>query len=954
MISNRATDERLHAEIAELRARLEEAEDTLRAIRSGGVDSLVIETETGPQMFSLEAAAGASNRFRGEILAQVTDAVIAVDREERITFLNAAAERLYGVAATEAVGQPLQWLTPGEVAPAWGTWARGGEWRGETLHVTRDGRTFHVEAQVSVHRLEDGSIAGCIASIRDISERKRAAAELERVSVLLNTLLRAAPIGVCFLDRELRYRHINDRLAAMNGMAAEAHVGRQVSEIVPARGADVRDVTGRILTTGEAVVNQEVSGHTPAAPGVTRFWNESWYPVRDDAGELLGFGGIVEDITARKQAEAQLREREYFLRRLTEVTPSIITVFDLETKRNVFINRTVASALGYTPEEIAAMDAREVPTLMHPDDWARFTAHRDRVRALRDDEVAEFEHRIRDRAGGWHWFHSREAVFARNAAGAVSQLIVTSMDISARKQAEGKLRESEGRFRLSLQHSGILVYTTDADLRYTWIQNPYPGFTAADVIGRRDDELFTPQHAAPLIALKQRVLASGIGDKAEVMIELNGDEHVYSLTVEPMHEAAGPVMGVAVAGMDITERKTSERLLRQAAAALTEADRRKDEFLATLAHELRNPLAPIRTGLALLRLAEDRTPRVDRLATMMERQVGHIVRLVDDLMDVTRVNTGKVQLRRERVSVATVVADAVEAVRPLMQERDHVLTVTVPSAPLVLDIDPVRVSQVISNLLTNAAKFTERQGRIAVTVEQRGDEVVIAVTDTGVGLAPPDVARIFELFTQVDPARGHTQGGLGIGLALSKRLVEMHGGTIRAASAGVGRGSEFSVWLPLSSAAPPALSPPRVDSRIMGKTSRKILVVDDNRDSADTVSTMLQKDGHDTRVAYDGETALEVATAFRPEVALLDIGLPVMNGYEVCRHLRAQAWATGLVVMALTGWASEVDRRRSQDAGFDHHLVKPVDPDALRWLLAAPVAQAGDQGESRTVGSNRE
>jgi len=339
LTSSNSPEAQLRAENAELRARLEEAEDTLRAIRSGEVDSLVVETDEGPQIFSLDAAEAASNRFRGEILAQVSDSVIAVEADQRVTYLNAAAERQYRVSASDALGRQLseiytrRWPPAEAEATMWAALREHGEWRGEIIHHTHDGREIAVETRITALRDAFGVPAGYVAVIRDITERKRSAAELQRVSVLLDTLLRTAPIGFCFLDRDLRFVRINDRLAEINGASAEAHLGRQVSEILPTLVDTLRDVTGRILATGDAVLNHEFSGETPSAPGVMRFWNQSWYPVRNGAGEVTGFGAVVEDITERKQAEQAIQRMNAELEtRVTERTAKLQeTIAELES-----------------------------------------------------------------------------------------------------------------------------------------------------------------------------------------------------------------------------------------------------------------------------------------------------------------------------------------------------------------------------------------------------------------------------------------------------------------------------------------------------------------------------------------------------------------------------------------------------------------------------------------------
>jgi PAS domain S-box-containing protein len=394
-------------------------------------------------------------------------------------------------------------------------------------------------------------------------------------------------------------------------------------------------------------------------------------------------------------------------------------------------------------------------------------------------------------------------------------------------------------------------------------------------------------------------------------------------------QALADVLGVAA------ERKRLEGELRARVRELAEADRRKDEFLAMLAHELRNPLAPVRNGLQVLRLLGIGDPEVNRLAEMMGRQVGQITRLVDDLLEMSRITQGKVALRRERVDLNVVVNQAVEAARPLIDARRHELTVATSPAPIRLDADPSRLAQVIGNLLNNAVKYTDEGGRIWLDVRREGDEAVICVRDTGVGISAEMLPRVFDLFTQVDPTLDRSQGGLGVGLTLVRSLVEMHGGIVRASSPGPGRGSEFVVRLP----ALPRDTPPESGQAAAPRPahapapSRRILIVDDNVDAADSLAMLLGLSGHQVRTAYGGPAALEAVGGYRPEVVLLDIGLPGMDGYEVARQLRRGSAGSGVTLVALTGYGQEDDRRKTHDAGFDHHLVKPVDPDELTRLL---------------------
>jgi PAS domain S-box-containing protein len=367
--------------------------------------------------------------------------------------------------------------------------------------------------------------------------------------------------------------------------------------------------------------------------------------------------------------------------------------------------------------------------------------------------------------------------------------------------------------------------------------------------------------------------------------------------------------------------------------ALKDADRRKDEFLATLAHELRNPLAPIRTGLQLMSMANGDETAVEQARTMMGRQLTQLIRLVDDLMDVSRISRGNIELRKDRIELAAAVNSAVEASRPLIEEMGHELSVTLPQQPVVVEADLTRLAQVFLNLLNNAAKYTDRRGRISLVAERQGSDVAIAVRDTGVGIPAANLPKLFEMFSQVQGTLSRSQGGLGIGLCLVKRLVEMHGGRIEARSDGPGLGSEFVVRLPV---AVEACRPEGrgLETGDVARSSLRVLIVDDNRDSADSLSIMLKMMGNTTRTAYDGQEAVSVAGEFRPDVILLDLGLPRMSGYEACRRIREQPGGEAVVMVAQTGWGQEEDRQRTHDAGFDHHMVKPVDPQALMRLLA--------------------
>lgn len=482
-----------------------------------------------------------------------------------------------------------------------------------------------------------------------------------------------------------------------------------------------------------------------------------------------------------------------------------------------------------------------------------------------------------------------------------------------------------------------------------------------DVIGRPVLEAFPELRGQPILKVLDQVRSSGEHYTAkEFLIRFDrGDgvieDRYFSLDVGPVRETGRGVTGLMVVGFEVTEqvltRRDAEmqsRITREALARAEQASRAKDEFLAMLGHELRNPLSPILTALQLMRMRG----QASREHAVIERQVEHLVRLVDDLLDVSRITRGKIELRRQRVELSEVVSRAVEIASPLLEERRQRLLVDVPRRGLALYSDPERLAQVVSNLLTNSAKYSEPGGCIEVTAGRARDAVSIRVKDSGVGIAPEMLGRIFDLFVQQPQAKDRALGGLGLGLAIVRSLVELHGGRVRAESAGVGRGSEFLVELPAASAALEASENKDAGSEADPaevQAGDRILVVDDNEDAAHLLADALKELGYVVRVAADGPSALRIAGEFRPNTALLDIGLPVMDGHEVARRLRGMPWAGDLRLVAITGYGQASDRRASRAAGFDAHLVKPVDLDKLASVIEdlrrtrAARGRAGDQ-----------
>jgi len=497
-------------------------------------------------------------------------------------------------------------------------------------------------------------------------------------------------------------------------------------------------------------------------------------------------------------------------------------------------------------------------------------------------------------------------------------------------------------FEAALSNTPDFQYIFDLDGRFRFANQALMDLLQkqpSEMVGSNFHDLgYPPDLAARLQRQIQQVIDTRERVRDETPYTAHIGERQYEYIFVPVLGTDGAVEAVAGSTRDVTDWRRQANELRKLAADLFEADRRKDEFLATLAHELRNPLAPIRSGLQVLRLLRDggepvEPVQIEQVQVMMERQLGQLVRLVDDLLDVSRISRGKLELRKERVELAAVVNNAVETSRPLIDSGGHQLTVSLPPEPVWVDADVTRLGQVFANLLNNAAKYSDRGGRIGLTVERQGGEAVVTVKDVGVGIPPHMLPHIFDLFTQVDRSLERSQGGLGIGLTLVKRLVEMHGGSVEARSEGHGLGSELIVRLPVLSAA--AVRPAAGSGEpAQLRACRRVLVADDNMDAAESLAMMLEIMGNEVRTANDGLQAVAAAAAFRPDMILLDIGMPGLNGYEACRAIREQLDGGRPVIVACTGWGQEEDRRQSREAGFNFHLVKPVDPADLEALLA--------------------
>jgi signal transduction histidine kinase len=553
-----------------------------------------------------------------------------------------------------------------------------------------------------------------------------------------------------------------------------------------------------------------------------------------------------------------------------------------------------------------------------------------------------------------YWTYSYSPIDEDTAPSGIGGVLVVCTETTQHVLAEQRLASERDRLAQLFAQAPIFVAMLIGREHRFEMANP----NYLQVVGQRPILGLTVAEALPetvgqgYLALLDRVFETAepyVATAAKYTVESAPGgamvDRFVDFVYQPIKAADGTVTGIFVLGSDVTDRARADEALRDSmdrfkelAEQLGNTNRMKDEFLATLAHELRNPLAPIKTALDLLKMAPDDREVATAARAVMERQLTQVVRLIDDLLDLSRVSRGLIELRRSRVPLARLLDDAVETSRPVIEQKGHTLVVEPPDAALALDVDPTRIIQVFSNLLNNAAKFTPRNGRIELRCAQEGSDVIVSVRDNGIGIAPEMLQQVFEMFAQVGRSHAHSDGGLGIGLTLVRRLVEMHGGEVTAKSGGTNAGSEFLVRLPLepdrrrASVVPsePAVLPP---GAAVSPRRRRILVADDNADAAESLVLMLGMAGHEARLAQDGHEALAIAREFQPDTMVLDIAMPGLNGHELARAIRAEAWGRTVLLIAASGWGQTVDKERSKAAGFDHHLVKPVAFDALAKLL---------------------
>ncbi len=781
---------------------------------------------------------------------------------------------------------------------------------------------------------DDGKPLRLVGMATDITDRNQAEEALQGSERRLRLALEAGATGLWDWDVVSNVVTWSPECYAIHGMKEGEFDGTAAGFDRLLNPDDRSRVWATVRAAVEGRTRYECEFRIVRPDGEVRWVANTGRAEYDQQGRPLGVIGTITDITVRKKAEAALWESEERLGLALSGGKMGMWDWDMRSGQSVW-NAMEYELLGLK-EGDSSPSAELFFRHVHPEDLAPLRRSLDEVRPERPDW--NYDCRIFRADGALRWV----AAVGRtqyDADGRPERMFGVNFDITEHKESEAALRESEARLGGILRRSPAGIVQTDATGCMTLV-NPrwceMLGYSEAELLGRSIIEVTHPSFVDETRTAVGSLAAGGPDFQIEkAYCRKDGSTLHAQSNVAAIRSPTGEFLGLISVVLDISERLRIEEVSRRLAEELSEVDRRKDDFLATLAHELRNPLAPIRNGLQIMKLPHVDAGTVEKSRSMMERQVEQMTRLIDDLMDVSRINRGKIQLQKTRMSLADAVRNAVDTSRPLIDVQGHELFVDMPAEPVYLEGDLIRLSQVFANLLNNSAKYTDPGGRIRLSVERQGNDAVVSVSDNGVGIPPDMLANVFDMFAQIDGSLERTQGGLGIGLNIVKRLVEMHGGTITAESGGPGLGSTFTVRLPLALSLPDEIScDPSTDEQDSPTSRRRILVADDNRDGAFTLAMVLKLMGNNTQTAHDGLEAVAASEAFKPDVILMDIGMPKLNGYDACRRIREQPWADGVVIVALTGWGREEDRQKSKDAGFNGHLVKPVDHAALMKLLA--------------------
>ncbi|AKF09375.1 PAS domain S-box protein [Sandaracinus amylolyticus] len=904
-------------------------------------------------------------------IRNVLDALLVfagvIERDGTLVEVNRAALETARREAEEVVGRKVweaPWFAYDEQVAAR---VRDGAERaagGERVRFDVDvrvtgGRLVAIELQLLPVRDERGAVEYVVLSAVDVSARKESEealrhseAEARRRAAELEATYRTAPIGLCVVDRELRWVRINERLAEMNGVPAAAHLGRRVRDVLPGIADQAESILRHVLDTGEPVLRVELEGETPAQPGVMRSWVESFYPIRDETtGTVVAVNVVAQETTEARRVQRALHESDERLR--LAATAAGFGTFEVREDKCAQWSPELRRIVGL-PEVDEPITIGVLERLLHPDDRARVLEEIAQSVDPRGDGVFESEHRFVRPDGSVAWVLARGRSEFRgegdarrfvHASGAV-------IDLSARKALEQERQRDDARWRLTIEASGAAdweYWVTTGELRWSERMLELWGATPESTL----EEALTRLHPDDVVrsraAFERSLDPSGDGMFLDESRVLGTDGKVHWLesrgrtTFEDTPEGRRPVVLRAVT-LDVSERKRAEedraRLLeseRRAREDAERASRMRDEFLATISHELRTPLNAILGWAHLLRSGPDDRARLERGLDVITRNAQLQATLIADLLDMSRIIAGKLALEVHPLDPSAAVSAALESVRAAASAKEITLRTVVDSPVPRVRGDATRLQQVIWNLLSNAIKFTPRGGRVEVSIARRDDEVEIAVADSGQGIDPEFLPHVFERFRQADQTTTRRHGGLGLGLAIVQQIVQMHGGTVRAESEGVGKGARFAITLPATArevATTPATERAKRGPDALRRLGGvRVLVVDDEPDARDVIAQVLELAEADVSTASSADEALEVMERAPFDVLLSDIGMPKRDGYALIEEVRRRGIA--VPAAALTAFARDQDRKRALAAGYQVHIPKPVEPEALISAVAS-------------------
>lgn len=919
-----SANEEVQSANEELQSVNEELETSKEEIQSSNEELATVNDELSNRNLEL-------NRLNSDLVnlfGSVQIAIVIVGPDLRIRRFTQTAETLFHLKATD-VGRPLADIRLGfEDLP---------DLEPVLMQVidTASNREFDVRnksghwysLRLRPYRTLEDTVDGAVVMLVDIDVLKRA-------NEYIGSIVRTVREPLLVLDADLRVRTASRAYYECFRVSSEETEGRFVYEI--GRGEwdvpELRRLLDDVLRLQSPFDDFEVEAVFANLGRRTMALNGRRLLQADGSTPYILLA--IQDVSERKRADQELSASEVRYRRLFESAKDGILILDAATATITDANPFLVRLLGCTREDLIGKELWEIGL------FKDIEASKSAVRELQENEYIRYDDLPLETSSG----QRIDVEMVSNVYGETNHRVIQCniRDISVRKHLQDIEREGERRLRFVMDSMPQKVVTSkpNGDVDYfnpQWLA--FTGRSFEEIRGWGWTSFIHPDDLGETVRLWQQSIQTGCVFLVEHRFRRSDGEYRWHLSQTlPLRDEEGRIVMWIGSSTDVHQQRQSANRLQQLAADLSDSDSRKNEFLAMLAHELRNPLAPILNALKVIRKSNWDGEAVRSASDMMERQVGQMVRLVDDLLDVSRISRGKIELRLSRIELQSAIRQSVEAARPLVESLNHELTVTLPPQPLYLNADATRLAQVVGNLLNNACKFTERGGRISLSVEQEEGQAVIRIRDSGIGIESGQLFHIFDIFVQVDTSLERATSGLGIGLTLVKSLVEMHHGTVEAQSDGIGRGSEFVVRLPLHVELGASIKNMSVSDESAQTTGKRILVVDDNRDSADSMALLLKLSGNETHTASDGLEAIEAAQSLRPDVVLLDIGLPSLNGYEVCRRIRAQDWGKRMVLVAVTGWGQDDDRKKSSEAGFNAHVVKPVDFDELAKLLAELLA----------------